>query len=136
MPSREELLQSIRPGMKLDKVFFLRIYGYSITTPEFAGKALEKLERIYILYAQQGETHPGAQYKAIVDEYETLDRQRMKEAGEWYAKQLNDRWERQKRGEKIRAQKKDQILKDLEKMSDGELLKLWQKRRQQSQEAF
>lgn len=42
MPSREELLQNIQPGMKLDKNFFLRIYGYSITTPEFTAEALER----------------------------------------------------------------------------------------------
>lgn len=92
--SREELLQSIRSGMKLDKNFFLRIYGYSITTPEFAAEALDKLERIYILYAHQGEMHPRERYKAVVAEYEALDRQRMKEAGEWYAKELKNRQER------------------------------------------
>lgn len=27
MPSREELLQSIKPGMKLNRAFFFRVYG-------------------------------------------------------------------------------------------------------------
>lgn len=93
--SRAELLESIRPGMKLDKNFFLRIYGYSITTPEFAASALDKLEGLYILYAQPGEKHPSELYKAVANEYEALDRQHMKEAGEWYAKELENRQERQ-----------------------------------------
>lgn len=36
MASREELLQSIGPDMRLDKWFFLRIYGYELTWPGFA----------------------------------------------------------------------------------------------------
>lgn len=47
MASREELISSIQPGVKLDKSIFLRIYGYGITTPEFVKKALDKLEDIY-----------------------------------------------------------------------------------------
>ena len=44
MASREELLQSIRPDMKLSKAFFMRIYGYEITWPGFAEVALQRLE--------------------------------------------------------------------------------------------
>ena len=36
MASREELLQSIQPGMRLDKDFFMRIYGYELTYPGFS----------------------------------------------------------------------------------------------------
>lgn len=39
MASREELLQSIGPDMRLDKWFFLRIYGYELTWPGFAEAA-------------------------------------------------------------------------------------------------
>lgn len=92
--SRAELLESIRPRMKLDKNFFLRIYGYSITTPEFAAEALDKLEGLYILYAQTGEKHPSELYRAVANEYEALDRQHMKEAAVWYMKELKNRQER------------------------------------------
>lgn len=44
MASREELLQSIQPGMKLDKAFFLKIYGYELTWPGFAETAIKALE--------------------------------------------------------------------------------------------
>ena len=44
MVSREELLQSIRPSMKLDRAFFLRVYGYEITWPGFVETALHRFE--------------------------------------------------------------------------------------------
>ena len=44
MASREELLQSIRPGMKLNRAFFLKVYGYEITWPGFQDTAIKALE--------------------------------------------------------------------------------------------
>lgn len=95
MPNREELLQDIRPGMKLTKNFFMRIYGYEITYPGFAAVALEKLEGLYILYAKKNDRHPAELYQQIVKETEEQQEQGMKEAASWYVKQLNDKWERQ-----------------------------------------
>lgn len=43
LPSKEKLLQSIRPGMKLYKSFFMKVYGYSIYDPEFKQIALDRL---------------------------------------------------------------------------------------------
>ncbi len=43
MSFRQELLDSIHPGMKLNKAFFRRIYAYSIYCPEFADKAIKAL---------------------------------------------------------------------------------------------
>lgn len=42
--TRQQLLESIHPGMKLDKAFFLRVYGYEITWPGSADEAIRKLE--------------------------------------------------------------------------------------------
>lgn len=95
MPNREELLQDIRPGMKLTKNFFMRIYGYEITYPGFAAVALEKLEGLYILYARGNARHPEDLYQNVVKEADERQEQGMKEAAQWYAKQLNDKWERQ-----------------------------------------
>ncbi|MEJ8760608.1 hypothetical protein [Enterocloster sp. HCN-30185] len=47
MASREELLQSIRPDMRLDKCFFLRIYGYELTGPGFSEVAPRSERRSY-----------------------------------------------------------------------------------------
>lgn len=94
MPSREELLQDIRPGMKLTKAFFMRIYGYEITYPGFAAVALDRLEGLYIIYAKENDRRPAELYRQIVEEAEERQEQGMKEAASWYVKQLNDEWER------------------------------------------
>ena len=41
--SKEQLLQSIAPTMKLTKGFFKRIYGYELTWPGFADQAIKAL---------------------------------------------------------------------------------------------
>ena len=41
MASRRELLDSLKPGMHLDKNFFLKIYGYDITRPGFADDVIK-----------------------------------------------------------------------------------------------
>lgn len=46
MASREDLLQSIQPGMKLTRAFFLKVYGYEITWPGFKEQAITALEAI------------------------------------------------------------------------------------------
>lgn len=50
MASRRELLDSLKPGMHLDKNFFLKIYGYDITRPGFADAeyigAFKRFDRI------------------------------------------------------------------------------------------
>ena len=94
MASCEELMQSIRPGMRLDKDFFLKIYGYEIGTPGFADTALEKLEGIYIMRAKPGQENPRNTYAAIVAEYEHTHGMEMQEVARWYLKQLHDRQER------------------------------------------
>ncbi len=44
MMSREILLDSIQPKMRLTKAFFLQIYGYELTWPGFAKEAIERLK--------------------------------------------------------------------------------------------
>lgn len=94
MPSREELLQSIKPGMILDKAFFLRIYGYDISSPGFAEKVLEKLDGFYMLYGALDDVRPTVKYQDIVTQVKERREQEMKEVSALYVKQLNDKWER------------------------------------------
>ena len=42
--TRQQLLESIRPGMRLDKAFFMHIYAHEITWPGSADEAVSKLE--------------------------------------------------------------------------------------------
>ena len=94
MPSREELLQSIRPDMILTEAFFLRIYGYEISYPGFAAVALNKLEGIYILYARPGEMHPRDRYEAAVADADACREEGVREAAHWYVGQIQKTQER------------------------------------------
>ena len=104
MASREELLQSIQPGMKLDKAFFLKVYGYEISFPGFRDIAIRALE-------DAGCSKARSYYDAIVAEYERKYQEGLKEAAEWYSKQLDQKWEKKERtGEKSRKQETIQNL--------------------------
>lgn len=109
MASREELLQSIGPDMRLDKWFFLRIYGYEITWPGFAEVALQRLE---IMGCSKARNY----YSCIVAEYEHNREEELKEVASWYAEECRKEWDR-KVGEQQRAEK-------LDNMSTEELLTL------------
>lgn len=63
-PNRQKLLDSIQPGMKLDKAFFLRVYGYEISFPGFADEVIRALEEAGCSKARQ-------YYISIVEEYKT-----------------------------------------------------------------
>lgn len=80
MASRRELLDSLKPGMHLDKNFFLKIYGYDITRPGFADDVIRRLE---ILGCSKARDY----YTCIVSEYNHKHDQEMKRVSEWYAKQ-------------------------------------------------
>lgn len=80
MASREELLRSIRPGMRLDKNFFLKIYGYELTWPGFAEVALTKLQGVGCNKARN-------YYTCIVVEQQYNDESVLKNVAEWYVKQ-------------------------------------------------
>ena len=80
MTSKQELLDSIQPGMKLTKNFFMRIYGYELTYPGYAAQALAELERIGCSRARE-------YYQRFVGEYEKEHDETMKNVAAWYIKQ-------------------------------------------------
>lgn len=122
MPSREELLNSIRPGMRLDKAFFLQIYGYEISYPGFKETAINAL-------IEAGCSKAGAYYDQIIGEYQGKCDAELKEVARWYVDEIHKKQERKEGEEQRKNSLQNQIMRDLEKMSDGNLLKLWQKRR-------
>lgn len=81
MASRRELLDSLKPGMHLDKNFFLKIYGYDITRPGFADDVIRRLE---ILGCSKARDY----YTCIVSEYNHKHDQEMKRVSEWYAEYI------------------------------------------------
>ena len=113
MASRQKLLDSIQPGMKLTKNFFMRIYGYELTWPGFADQALSELEKA-------GCSKARVYYQQFVDEYEKQHDEEMKEVAELYRKEKGDGkdWKRQREAE-LRKE-------DLQQKSDRELLTLLQ----------
>lgn len=84
MASRQELIDSIRPDMKLDKSFFMKVYGYELTWLGFAELALAKLE-------QAGCSKAREYYTCIVAEWSHHHDKIMKNVAEWYKKQDFDR---------------------------------------------
>lgn len=115
MASCQELLDNIRPDMKLSKGFFLKIYGYELTWPGFAENAIIKLEASGCRKARE-------YYTCIVAEYEYKHEKEMVEVAKWYRKQLE-------RGEepRVRQQETEQQKTALRQKSDRELLILLQK---------
>lgn len=79
-PCREELLESIRPGMKLTKDFFRRVYGYEISRPGFAETALSKLEKAGCSKARK-------YYDNWAQSYEAERNEMLRNVAQWYAKQ-------------------------------------------------
>lgn len=116
MPSKEELLSSIQPGMKLTKNLFMRIYGYEISFPGFAEIALSDLE-------EAGCGKARSYYQQFIGEYEKKHDEEIKAVASWFRKQTGER----KVNESRRLQEAKRLKEDLQQKSDSELLKLLQK---------
>ena len=115
MASREELLQSIRPDMKLDRAFFLKVYGYEISFPGFKDIAIKALNEVGCSRAEE-------HYNRIVSEYEQKQNESIKNATGWYLKKCQDDYERlvkenERKGDKLSKQKtklsKDDVSKQI-----------------------
>ena len=120
MASREELLRSIQPGMRLerlDKNFFLKIYGYELTWPGFAEVALTKLQGVGCNKARN-------YYTCIVVEQQYNDESVLKNVAEWYVKQ--DFYGKKVNESRRKQQEVEQMKMDLHQKSDRELLTLLQ----------
>ena len=91
-PGKEEFLHSFSTGMKLYKSTFLKIYGYELTYPGYAEKALSWLEML-------GCSKARIYYSGVVAEYEHQHEKEMKSAAHWYRKFCEEQLERLKRKE-------------------------------------
>ena len=105
MASRRELLDSLKPGMHLDKNFFLKIYGYEITHPGFAEDVIKRLELLGCSKARD-------YYTCVVAEFGYKHNQEMKEVARWYANQYGRSGKDWKRQEAEQQRTKSQILTD------------------------
>lgn len=115
MPSKQELLSSIQPGMKLTKEFMRRAYGYELSYPGFAEQALSALESAGCSKARQ-------YYSDWVTAYEEACKAEIKPVAHWYRLECEKEWsEKQKEGEATRKQKE---LEYLQRMSNRDLIDL------------
>ena len=108
MASREELLESIRSDMKLNRSFFLKVYGYEISFPGFKEIAIKALNGVGCSRAEE-------YYNRIVSEYEQKQDEKIKPVAERLAKQWQDDWNRfvkenERTGEEIRKQEEIALL--------------------------
>ena len=111
MPSKEELLQSITPGMKLGKAFFLKVYGYELSYPGFSETALRALE-------DAGCSKARRYYERIMTEYETDQAAKIGPVAAWLKEQIDKDYEKGCEG----LRKLQGTTQDLHQKSDKELL--------------
>lgn len=105
-PSKEELLSSINPDMKLTKSFIKRIYGYGVTDASFPDKAIAALE-------EAGRSKARVYYENWVKEYEMARDAELKEVSKWYRRECEREYQRrQKEGEEKRRQEIQSLTKD------------------------
>ena len=100
--NREELLQSICPGMKLTKAFFLKVYGYEISFPGFAVEAIKALN-------DAGCSKAREYYDNFVAEYQRERDKELKPVAEQTRKQWEVNWKRLQKGSEERRKQKKQI---------------------------
>lgn len=121
-PNQDEFFHSFRTGMKLYKSTFLKIYGYELSYPGFADKALDWLEML-------GCSKARAYYSDIVAEYEHERDKGLKEVASWDRKNWDNLLEKLKWKavrESRKQQEAEQLKADLQQKSDRELLTLLQ----------
>ena len=112
MASREELLRSICQCTKVDNAFFLKVYGFEISYPGFADKAIKAL-------IDAGCSRAREYYGKVVSEYERKQDEELKKVTAWYRQQCDKEW-RQKEGETKRKQEQE----NLQQMSDSDWITL------------
>lgn len=104
-PNRQQLLNSIQPGMKLDRHFFLKVYGYEISFPGFADKAVKALE-------DAGCSKAREYYEMVVGEYQAKQDEEMKRVAAWYREECEKEWKKNQKGsEERRRQEEMELLK-------------------------
>lgn len=121
-PTKESTLEQIKPGMRLFKSLFVRIYGYELSFPGFAKKALDKLKKSGCSKAQE-------YYNDTVKECTKRYEETAKSAAEYLRMYKNERKgvDKSKWKNKERQREAEQLKVDLRKKSDRELLILLQK---------
>lgn len=102
----QELLQSIRPDMRLTKNFFKHVYGWEISYPGFADQAISALETA-------GCSRARGYYDAWIQEYEAERDAVLKKVSVWYVEELKRR--RAEKERQVKKERKEQEIELLER---------------------
>ena len=94
--SKQQLLDSIHPGMRLTKGLLKRVYGYGVTDPTFPDKAIAALEAAGCSKTRQ-------YYDDWVNEYETARDIELKSIARRYHLEHEKEWRRIKEGDEKRT---------------------------------
>ena len=86
-PNKQQLLDSIKPDMQLNKALFLKIYGYEISFPGFADEAIQILEN-------SGCNRAREYYDMAVSEYQRKHDEELKPVARQIRKQWEKDWEK------------------------------------------
>lgn len=93
-PNRQQLLDSIKPDMKLTRALFLRTYGYEISFPGFAEEVIKALN-------DAGCSRAREYYDNFVLEYQREHDKELKPVASMIRKCYEEDWKKlQKRGGK------------------------------------
>ena len=107
-PTKEELLRSIQPGMKLDRDFFLKIYGYEISFPGFKQTAIQALNKAGCSRAEE-------YYNAVLTEYEKKRDESIKPIAHDYRLKCEEAFNKKvkefesKRSDELRSREKETL---------------------------
>lgn len=105
-PYEKALLDSIQPNMKLDRNFFLKIYGHAYTHEEFKQIALDKLK-------EAGCSRAEEYYNDIVGDYKKKQDEELQPVAKWYREQCEKEFEMiMKRSEESRKLQRQQSWMD------------------------
>lgn len=86
-PTKELLLQSIVPGMKLDKAFFLKIYGYELSYSGFSEIVIKALE-------DAGCSGARSYYDQILTECKREQDEKIRPVASWLREQIDREYEK------------------------------------------
>ena len=106
-PNKETFLHSFSTDMKLYKSTFLKIYGYELSYPGYAEKALSWLEML-------GCSKARAYYSGVVVEFEHERDKGLKEVASWdKTAAINDKKEVRAKNWKIKNLTREELKKTL-----------------------
>lgn len=97
--SKEKFLQSITAAMVADEEFFKKVYGYSYCDKDFLNVVARKLVKV-------GRKDIIEKYNQWFARYQEQRDKELKEVAHWYARQIDDWYEREAKRKSARREQR------------------------------